>query len=123
CYVAQGADLLRAAPTEEVRLAPGEGRFGGALHFTRKNNLRPAYRDQGVLGYNAKSWSGTVSVWLRLTPDEDLEPGYCDPVQIIGDDAKKGYIFMEWSKDETPRYFRYAIRPLFHIWNPDSVQW
>ena len=30
---------------------------------------------------------------------------------------------LEWSKDETPRYFRYAIRPLFHIWNPDNVQW
>lgn len=44
-------------------------------------------------------------------------------MQIVGDDSKKGYIFLEWSKDETPRYFRYAIRPLFHIWNPDNVQW
>jgi hypothetical protein len=41
----------------------------------------------------------------------------------VGNDSKKGYIFLEWSKDETPRYFRYAIRPLFHIWNPDNVQW
>jgi hypothetical protein len=76
-----------------------------------------------VLGYNDQSWNATVSVWLRLDPDKDLEPGYCDPVQIVGDDSKKGFIFMEWSKDETPRYFRYAIRPLFHIWNPDNVQW
>jgi hypothetical protein len=44
-------------------------------------------------------------------------------VQIVGDDSKKGFIFLEWSKDETPRYFRYAIRPLFSIWNPDNVQW
>jgi hypothetical protein len=58
-----------------------------------------------------------------LNPDEDLEPGYCDPVQIVGDDSKKGFIFLEWSKDETPRFFRYAVRPLFHIWNPDNVQW
>ena len=119
----QGKDLVTAAPTDEVRLAPDAGRFGGALHFTKKNNFRPAFKDAGVLGYNDKNWNATVSVWLRLNPDEDLEPGYCDPVQIVGDDSKKGFIFLEWSKDETPRFFRYAIRPLFHIWNPDNVQW
>jgi len=123
CYSVQGRDLTKAAPTNDVRLAPDAGRFGGALHFTKKNNFRPAFKDGGVLGYNAKSWNATVSVWLRLTPDEDLEPGYCDPVQIVGDDSKKGFIFLEWSKDETPRYFRYAIRPLFQIWNPNNVQW
>ena len=83
----------------------------------------PAFKDGGVLGYNDKNWSTTVSVWLRLDPDKDLEPGYCDPVQIVGDDGKKGFIFLEWSKDETPRYFRYAIRPLFEIWNPTNVAW
>ena len=111
-----GADRRRATGAEA-------GRFGGALHFRKKNNFRPVFKDAGVLGYNDKNWNATVSVWLRLNPDEDLEPGYCDPVQIVGDDSKKGFIFMEWSKDETPRYFRYAIRPLFHIWNPDNVQW
>jgi hypothetical protein len=123
CYVQQGKELAQAAPTAEVALAPEKGRFGGALHFTKKNNFRPAFKDAGVLGYNDKNWSASVSVWLRLTPDEDLEPGYCDPVQIVGDDSRKGFIFLEWSKDETPRYFRYAIRPLFHIWNPTNVQW
>ena len=39
------------------------------------------------------------------------------------DDNKKGYIVCEWSKDEMPRYFRYAIRPLFPIWNPDNKAW
>ncbi len=123
CYVVQGTDLVTAIPTDEVRLAPEAGRFGGALHFTKKNSFRPAFKDAGVLGYNDKNWSTSVSVWLRLTPDEDLEPGYCDPVQIVGDDSKKGFIFLEWSKDETPRFFRYAIRPLFPIWNPDNVAW
>lgn len=121
CY-AQGKDLVKAAPTDEVRL-DSAGRFGGGLRFTKKNDFRPAFKDGGVLGYNERNWNASVSVWLRLQPDEDLEPGYCDPVQIVGDDSKKGYIFLEWSKDETPRYFRYAIRPLFHIWNPDNVQW
>ncbi len=119
----QGKDLLTAAPNDEVRLAPDAGRFGGALQFTKKGNFRPSYKDGGVLGYNDKNWNASVSVWLRLDPDKDLEPGYCDPVQIVGDDTKKGYIFLEFSKDETPRFFRYAIRPLFKIWNPDNLQW
>lgn len=123
CYVVQGKDLVAASPTDEVRLAPEEGRFGGALRFTKKGSFRPTFKDAGVLGYNDRSWNATVSVWLRLNPDKDLEPGYCDPVQIVGDDGKKGFIFLEWSKDETPRFFRYAIRPLFHIWNPNNVQW
>ena len=123
CYVARGQELSPAVLTDDVRLEAAEGRFGGALHFTKKNDFRPAFKDAGSLGYNAENWNASVSVWLRLNPDEDLEPGYCDPVQIVGDDSKKGFIFLEWSKDETPRFFRYAIRPLFSIWNPDNVAW
>jgi hypothetical protein len=122
-YVKRGQQLLHAKADEDVKLAPDAGRFGGALHFTKKSGFRPAFKDSGVLGYNDKDWNATVSVWLRLNPDQDLEPGYCDPVQIVGDDGKKGFIFLEFSKDETPRYFRYAIRPLFNIWNPDNVSW
>jgi hypothetical protein len=110
-------------PNEEVKIAAGAGKFGGALHFPKKGATRPQYGNANVLNYNDKSWSATVSAWLRLTPDEDLEPGYCDPIQIVGDDGKKGFIFLEWSKDETPRFFRYAIRPLIQIWDPQNVGW
>jgi len=123
CYIKNGAELHRAEPNEDAKLVPEDGRFGGALHFTKKSGFQPAFRDSGVLGYNDSNWNTTVSVWLRLNPDKDLEPGYCDPIQIVGDDGKKGFIFLEFSKDETPRYFRYAIRPLFQIWNPDNVAW
>lgn len=123
CYVQQGPMLVPAKPNEQVKLAADAGRFGGALHFPKKGTYRPSFKDGGVLGYNAQSWSASVSAWLRLNPDRDLEPGYCDPMQIIGNDLRKGFIFLEWSKDETPRYFRYAIRPLFPIWNPNNVSW
>lgn len=122
-YVKKGKELVAAVPNEEAKIAHGEGKFGNSLWFPKKGLTRPQYKDAGVLGYNGQSWSSTVSVWLRLDPDKDLEPGYCDPVQIVGDDGKKGFIFLEWSKDETPRYFRYAIRPLFEIWNPTNIQW
>lgn len=123
CYLQQGKEFVVAQPTEDVQLVHDAGKFGGALHFTKKGNVRPTFKDDHVLGYNGQNWSSSVSVWLKLNPDQDLEPGYCDPVQIVGDDLKKGFIFLEWSKDETPRFFRYAIRPLFEIWNPTNVQW
>jgi len=110
------------AANEELKLVP-DGRFGGGLHFTKKGSTQPRFKGAGVLGYNDKSWSASVSVWLRLDPDKDLEPGYCDPVQIVGDDTKKGFIFLEWSKDETPREFRYAIRPKIELWNPNGLDW
>jgi hypothetical protein len=123
CYVQQGPKLVPARPNEDVKLVAAAGRFGGALHFPRKGTTRPSFQDGGVLGYNARSWSASVSAWLRLNPDQDLAPGYCDPIQIVGDDNKKGYVFLEWSRDETPRYFRYALRPLFPIWNPKNLAW
>jgi len=123
CYVKKGQEFVAAAFNDELKLDAAGGRFGGALHFTKKGATQPRFSGPNMLGYNATAWNTTVSVWLKLTPDKDLEPGYCDPVQIVGDDSKKGFIFLEWSKDETPRFFRYAIRPLFHIWNPTNVQW
>lgn len=123
CYIKQGTELHRAEANEDGKILPEAGRFGGALHFTKKSGFQPIFKDSGVLGYSDSNWNTTVSVWLKLNPDLDLEPGYCDPLQIVGDDGKKGFIFLEFSKDEAPRYFRYAIRPLFQIWNPDNVAW
>lgn len=122
CYVKQGNRVSPAVANEEVALV-SDGRFGGSLHFTKKGTTRPQFEGTKNLSYDEKNWNGTVSLWLRLTPHKDLEPGYCDPLQIIGDDSKKGFIFLEWSKDETPRFFRYAIRPLVSIWNPNNVPW
>jgi hypothetical protein len=123
CLVRKGKEFVPAAPSDDVRIVGRAGKFGGALHFPRKGATRPQYAGPGVLGYNDRSWSVSVSAWLRLEPDQDLEPGYCDPAQIVGDDARKGFIFLEWSKDHSPRFFRYAIRPLVEIWNPTNVGW
>ena len=83
----------------------------------------PARADASAASAPTSHAPATVSVWLRVDPDKDLEPGYCDPVQIVGDDVKKGFIFLEWSKDHMPRHFRFAVRPIYHLWNPDAVGW
>jgi hypothetical protein len=123
CTLKQGKNLVPAVLNDEVKLIPDGGRFGGALHFTKKGGTRPQFKGDGILGYNDKNWGASVSVWLKVDPDKDLAPGYCDPVQIVGDDTKKGFIFLEWSKDESPRHFRFAIRPLMQIWNPNNLDW
>jgi hypothetical protein len=123
CYLKTGNGMTPCVESDDLKLVPDGGRFGGAVHFPRKGTVRPSYLGDGMLGYNETSWSATVSLWLRLTPDEDLEPGYCDPIQIVGDDTKKGFIFLEWSKDHTPRYFRYAVRPLIELWDPEGLGW
>ena len=115
--------IVPLTANEELKLVPEGGRFGGGLHFTKKGSTQPRFKGVGILGYNATNWSASVSVWLKLDPDKDLEPGYCDPVQIVGDDTKKGFIFMEWSKDDAPRHFRFAIRPKIELWNPNGLDW
>jgi hypothetical protein len=122
-YLAGGGTSGPAKESDTLKVTRDGGKFGGALHVTKKNPVRPFFKGPGILDYKASNWSGAVSVWLRISPDEDLEPGYCDPLQIVGGDSKKGFMFLEWSKDETPRHFRYAIRPLFEIWNPKNIDW
>ena len=89
------AGLVPAACNDELTLAPGHGRFGGALYFPKKGTTRPLFKAGGVLGYIATRWSATVSVWLRLGPDQHLAPDYCDPVRIVCNDSKLGFIFIE----------------------------
>ncbi len=123
CTMKQGKNIVPAALNDEMKIASSVGCYGSALHFTKKGATRPQFKGDGMLGYNDKNWAASVSVWLKLDPDKDLEPGYCDPVQIVGEDTKKGFIFLEWSKDESPRHFRFAIRPLVQIWNPSNLDW
>jgi len=105
-----------------MSLAKGEGRFGDALRFHKKT--RPVFfRGEKNLGYRTNVWSGAVSLWLRLDPDKDLEPGYCDPLQFVGQAWEEGNMFIEFSKDHTPRHFRYAILPVKRFWNPQNRGW
>jgi len=101
----------------------GAGKFGDALHFTKK--MRPVvfFRGAKNLGYSTSAWSGAVSFWLRLDPDKDLEPGYCDPLQFVAQGWDEGNMFVEFSKDHTPRHFRYAILPVKKSWNPTNRGW
>ncbi len=126
-YTAPTGNRSQAQPglpaSNLVVQAESEGRYGGALHFTKK--MRPVvfFKGEKNLGYRTNGWSGAVSCWLRLNPDKDLQPGYCDPLQFVAQGWDEGNMFIEFSKDHTPRHFRYAILPVKKTWNPTNRGW
>lgn len=110
-------------PEGQVVLAKGEGKFGDCLHFLKKGKAVVFFKGEKTLNYNTNNWSGSCSFWMRLDPDKDLEPGYCDPLQFVAQAWNDGNMFVEFSKDHTPRHFRYAIRSLLKHWNPNGLGW
>jgi len=107
-YTAEERNKRDAAPPglpapELARLAPGEGRFGGALEFRKKMKQQVFFRGGENIGYKPKNWNGSISFWMRLDPDKDLEPGYCDPVQLVGQAWTEGNISHAASESPLPR--------------------
>ncbi len=107
-------------PDQQVIIAKGEGKFGDALRFTKKAKPLLFYRGPQNLGFKTNDWTGACSLWLRLDPEKDLEPGYCDPLQFVGQQWARGACFIEFSKDHTPREFRLGMMPITTLWNPTN---
>ncbi len=100
-------------------VAKGEGRLGDCLRFTDRKAPRIFFKAQENLPYAAKDWSGTVSFWLRVSPDEDLDPGYTDPVQITPRSALDGCFFFEFGIED-PRPCRLGVFADKEVWNPEG---
>lgn len=112
-----------AATGPDLRVEPGSGRFGGALYRAAGHAGRLFYASAGNLPLESAGLSGTASLWLRTSPDEDIPRAFCDPLMFISDNHRDGFLFIEWSKDHTPRRFRYAILPEYARWNPEDRDW
>jgi hypothetical protein len=123
-YTAPSYDTLdEAAPglgNPDVGLAEGAGRFGDALEFGAKNGHAIFYPAEGNVAFDPTDWSGTISLWLKLDPGEDLEPGYCDPFQITDSGYNDAAVWVDFTK-ENPRQFRLGVFGDLHEWNPDEV--
>ena len=109
---------LHADATELVH-EKGTGRFGDCLHFKAKAAPRVFYQVEKNFPYAPSDWQGTVSFWLRTTPDEDLEPGYTDPIQITPRSALDGCFFFEFGIED-PRPCRMGVFPDRLAWNPED---
>jgi hypothetical protein len=106
---------------EEATLVEG-GRFGKGIHFNTPDEVkgtRTFYKLPDNFTYEASNWQGSVSFWLKLTPDEDLRPGFTDPIQLTSKSALDGAIWVDFM-DKNPRHFRMGVYPDKAIWNPEN---
>lgn len=104
-------------PDGEVQHAPGAGRFGDALRFTKRKSPIMFFRGQRNMPYEASDWDGTVSFWLRVDPQADLETGFCDPVQITPRAWNDAAFFVEFEKRPGSIPFRLGAYADLDVWN------
>jgi|688.fasta_scaffold244979_1 hypothetical protein len=131
--VAQGDPKLYTADTlarKELRegihrpgvewVAEG-GVHGGYLKFRSKSPKVICFRGDN-LSNQSGSWSITASLFLRLDPELDLQPGYCDPLQITQKAWNDAAFFVDFDKD-SPRAFRLGVFSDLSFWNPKNIAW
>jgi hypothetical protein len=105
----------------DIVIAKGQGRHGDALQFRKKNTQAVFYRAAVNTGYRPRNWSGTVSFWLSLSPDTDLEPGYVDPLQITDKAYNNAAIWVDFTRDDKPRHFRLGVFGDSAAWNKGNL--
>lgn len=105
-----------------VSIAPGQGRHGSALRFEKKSKDLVFFRAAKNVAWSPQEFSGSVSFWLSLDPERDLEPGYCDPIQLTDKKWDDACLWCDFSKDEVPRLFRLGAFPDNKEWNPTGAK-
>ena len=99
----------------DVAIEQGAGTAGSAAaRFRSKNTRALFYRGER----HVTPAGGTVSFWLRLDPQKDLAPGFCDPIQVTDKAYDDSAIWVDFTKDEVPRHFRLGIFGERKSWNP-----
>ena len=99
---------------------PAGGRYGGALQFKSKTKDVVFYRALENTPYQESSHGGAISLWLSLDPEVDLQPGYCDPIQITDVGYNDAAYWIDFT-DKNPRLFRMGVFGDLVQWNPDEI--
>lgn len=131
---AQGDPTVFTAPSwtrraEGTAGLPGDtliahvpGVHGDAIHFVNGSPSILYYQGRNNIVYEPQSWSGTISFWLNLDPEEELDPGFTDPLQISPNQWNDAALFVDFT-EENPRQFRFASFADYEVWNPDDLEW
>ncbi|WP_396590123.1 LamG-like jellyroll fold domain-containing protein [Allomuricauda sp. R78024] len=104
----------------DVVIAKGKGLSGDALDFKKKSRMTTFFKAHKNMGYSKENWSGAVSFWLQLDPEKDLEPGYCDPIQITDVNYNDAALWVDFTKNN-PRNFRLGVLGDLEVWNPKKL--
>lgn len=123
-YTAPSLQRLSQEPgqlRQDVEILAGGGRRGDAIRF-RSKSKQVLFYPGANLDYQQRDWQGTVSLWLRLNPDEDLGEGYSDPIQITDKAWNNASFFIDFDID-SPRTFRLGVFADYAFWNPTDRAW
>jgi hypothetical protein len=114
-------EAMADVTSPDVVIAKGRGRYGDALEFRKKNTQAVFFRAAVNVGYRLRNWSGTISFWLNLSPDTDLEPGYTDPLQVTDKAFNNAAIWVDFTRDDKPRHFRLSVFGDSAAWNGQNL--
>jgi hypothetical protein len=115
------ADAKPGLHRPDIEIVQGKGKFGDALRFGKNDKAVVFYQADKNMAYRTKGWSGTVSFWLSLDPDKDLQPGFSDPIQITDKKWDDAAFFVDFTKDDKPRHFRLGVFGQLSKWNPTNA--
>jgi hypothetical protein len=120
------ANAKKGLNDPNVVLAKGKGLIGDAIHFKEAKTSAIFYKAYKNVGYNSTSWSGTISFWLRLDPNKELAPHYCDPICITDSKWSDAGLWVDFT-DHNPRKFRLGAMGDIAVWDPnddsDETDW
>lgn len=103
-----------------VSIASEKGIMGHALKFEKKTREVLFFRAENNVNYSHNNVDGTISLWLNLDPEQDLEPGYCDPVQITDSGYNDAAYWVDFT-NKNPRQFRMGVFGDLVEWNPKNI--
>ncbi len=123
-FTAQTRDKLKEAKpgmnSDNIAIAERKGKYHDALEFRKKGQAVLYYASEQNIAYDKNDWRGTISLWLSLNPEEDLEPGYTDPIQITDVGYNDAALWVDFT-DKNPRDFRMGIFGDLEVWNPENI--
>ena len=105
-------------PSGDTRHAAGAGRFGDAIQFTRRGAPVVFFNGGPNSPYAERNWQGAASLWLSTDPDGELQPGFCDPIQLLGRAWNDASLWVEFEKRPTDVPFRLGVYADLDVWNP-----
>ena len=127
-YMAPSWDALSniervKADNPYVTRIPTGGKYGGALSFDSNWNPVLFFKGAENVAYRDADWSGSFSFWLRVNPDEDLREGYSDPLIVTDENWDNGSFYVDFTEEDRPRHFRFALFSDYAVWNPELKAW
>jgi len=111
-------DEAKPGLASDAVIAKGKGRRGDALRFTKKSKEVVFFKVDKNLDYSKKDWGGTISCWMSVDPDKELDPDYVDPLHLTEKSWDDAGLWVDFSKDDHPRHLRLGAFADKKVWNP-----